>query len=192
MNRNYLSAHSHPPPDDTVAEQIFRQNVFAKISKKPVGPLRKFYDEEVENIPDTVNFIPPSYNKIPPSLVRKRQNILPKDPKTFDEVNVQGPWALTSDGKQLITSRDQNDNFRHKTRTRISSSFKNCFVGWHFQDGASPFSTNLYSFWIGRRMENPSHLGIARWKKSNNIWFVFQCYQRKVSIVFLVNWCRKK
>ena len=102
MNRNYPSAHSHPPPDDTVAEQIFRQNVFAKISKNPVGPLRKSYDEEVENIPDTVNFIPPSYNKIRPSLVRKRQNILPKDPKAFDEVNVQGPWALTSDSKQLL------------------------------------------------------------------------------------------
>ena len=69
INRNYPSAHSHPPPDDTVVEQIFRQNVLAKISKNPVGPLRKSYDEEVEIIPETVNFIRPSYNKIRPSLV---------------------------------------------------------------------------------------------------------------------------
>ena len=105
-NRNYPSAHSHPPPDDTVVEQIFRQNILAKISKNPVGPLRKSYDEEVEKIPETVNFIPPSYNKIRPSLVRKRQNILPKDPKTFDEVNIQGPWALTSDRKKCLLHQD--------------------------------------------------------------------------------------
>ena len=106
INRNCPSAHSHPPPDDTVVEQIFRQNILAKISKNPVGPLRKSYDEEVENIPETVNFIPPSYNKIRPSLFRKRQNILPKDPKTFDEVNIQGPRALTSDGKQFLLHQE--------------------------------------------------------------------------------------
>ena len=31
INMNYPSAHSHPPPDETVVEQIFRQNILAKI-----------------------------------------------------------------------------------------------------------------------------------------------------------------
>ena len=105
INRNYRSAHSHPPPDDNFranfSTEYPRQNL-----KKPRRPIGKSYDEEVENIPETVKFIPRVTTKFDQVYFGIVKIFYQKDPKTFDEVNIQGPWALTSDGKQFLLHQE--------------------------------------------------------------------------------------
>ena len=169
INRNCPGAHSHPPPDETVVEQIFPQNILAKISENPVDPLRKSYDEELENIPETVNFIPPSYNKIRPSLVRKRQNILPKDPKTFDEVNIQEPWALTSNGKQFLLHQEPKMTI-FATKQGLEFLRSKIFLSdGTFMTAPPPFQQIYTVFGSTDEWKIPVIWGLLGEKKSSNI-----------------------
>ena len=100
--KHYPTQHSHSPPDEAVMVQLFRQKVLEKVSKNPNNPLKKSYDEVLEDIHESVDSIP-SYTTIRSSLARKRRQILPFHSKNKEKVNRGGFCDLSKTGKQFAT-----------------------------------------------------------------------------------------
>ena len=96
-------------------------------------PMQQIFNDELmkdadQDIPDI-----PTFPSIKSSMYRQRRTMMPVLPQTLQDVDLQGPWSQTHDGKRFLLFSDGDANkmvvFSTEDQLRLLQTSKAaCFI----------------------------------------------------------------
>ena len=95
--------HDHPPSNETTVKFV---STMRKRARSETTPMQQIFNDELmkeadQDIPDI-----PTFPSIKSSMYRQRRTMMPVLPQTLQDVDLQGPWSQTHDGKQFLLFSD--------------------------------------------------------------------------------------
>ena len=92
--------HSHEPDLMFNEEENFCQKNLTEFQNDPTKPVKMIYDEQVKLNSEIENS--PEYHKISSGLLKKRNRILPKNPRILQNVKRNVMWSKTRDRQDFV------------------------------------------------------------------------------------------
>ena len=83
----------------------FREKIIDNVAKNPTVPLKKLYVEELQE--SDQRFLAPNYDTIRRTMQRKRTKNLPKSPKIFEDIKLEGSWTMTLNRQDFLLYQGQ-------------------------------------------------------------------------------------
>ena len=95
--------HDHPPSNKTTVKFV---STMRKRARSETTPMQQIFNDELmkeadQDIPDI-----PTFPSIKSSMYRQRRTMMPVLPQTLQDVDLQGPWSQTHDGKRFLLFSD--------------------------------------------------------------------------------------
>ena len=95
--------HDHPPSNETTVKFV---STMRKRARSETTPRQQIFNDELmkeadQDIPDI-----PTFPIIKSSMYRQRRTMMPVLPQTLQDVDLQGPWSQTHDGKRFVLFSD--------------------------------------------------------------------------------------
>ena len=95
--------HDHPPSNETTVKFV---STMRKRARSETTPMQQIFNDELmkeadQDIPDI-----PTFSSIKSSMYRQRRTMMPVLPQTLQDVDLQGPWSQTHDGKRFLLFSD--------------------------------------------------------------------------------------
>ena len=111
--RKQPSQHCHGPVLAVLGRENFIELCHARIVNDPSHPVRRVYDEvmiECQNPPPQGWGMPPgavpTFDSVSTRLEHSRARLWPVVPNTVHQVNIQGPWCTTWQGRLHLVDYD--------------------------------------------------------------------------------------
>lgn len=106
-------AHTHPPDKSAAVMRQRKHDASVLARQHPTMPMKRVYEQafgdvNLEDEQEVAHL--PSLKSLSSTLYRSRAKRLPNLPHTRADINLQGEWASTQDGREFILANDGNED----------------------------------------------------------------------------------
>jgi len=113
------SEHCHAPDDAAVRKGLLLKRLHEKMKINPTVPVRRLYDAAVIDDSGDSDSCPPAFHHVRSRLKRYRKQFVPDIPRRLGDVDIDGEWMKTWNGKQFLTYQDNYWGLAVFTTTRM-------------------------------------------------------------------------
>ncbi|KAK6183512.1 hypothetical protein SNE40_010982 [Patella caerulea] len=126
---NLTGVHSHPPKDSSTVRFL---STLRKRTREETTPLQAIYNDEISRLTAGVAQNMPSFPSVSSALYRHRLKSIPVLPQSRRDVNLEGAWTQTQDGRRfLLFSDGEVDSFFDRRPACHSAVGRHCLHGRH-------------------------------------------------------------
>lgn len=108
----------------------------------PTIPVRRIYDEVICIDSDDSDDVLPQFPNVRSRLKRHRSQYIPPIPSSIADVNVQGGWAKTWNGKKFLTHADNNVGVLVFATKKMIKTLNDCtclYIDGTFKTSPNPY-----------------------------------------------------